>query len=285
MTTLSRRAFAGVIASSVAAPAAAAALNHGGRASEPQGREYNVERPSEGPKPKVAMLLYPGLTLFDLIAPQTALAPTSDIYLVWKNTDLVASDSGVVLKPDTSFDDCPRDLDVLFVPGGPGQAAVMRDAETLHFLADRGARAKYVTSVCSGALVLGAAGLLQGYEAGTHWAALRLLPLFGATPVDQRVVIDRNRISGGGVTAGLDFGLTLVAKLAGERTAKVQQLAMQYDPQPPFDVGVPAKAGPELTKEAIVWMKSGGIDMLDVSQQAAKAMRNYTRAEVPVLPQ
>jgi transcriptional regulator GlxA family with amidase domain len=245
--------------------------------SQLQGSEYNTR---DGGKPKVAMLLYPGLTLFDLIAPQTALAPISDIYLVWKNTDLLVSDSGIVLKPNSTFEDCPRELDVLFVPGGPGQEAIMRDSQTLQFLADRGARARYVTSVCSGALVLGAAGLLQGYKAGTHWAALRLLPLFGATPVNERVVVDRNRISGGGVTAGLDFGLILAAILAGEKTAKVQQLAMQYDPEPPFDVGVPSKAGPELTEEAIAWLKSRGIDMLEVSQQAAKAMHTYTPASV-----
>jgi transcriptional regulator GlxA family with amidase domain len=200
----------------------------------------------------------------------------SDVQLVWKNKELIRSDSGVVLRPDTTFEECPKDLDVLFVGGGPGLAAVMRDSETLRFLADRGARAKYVTSVCVGSLALGAAGLIQGYSAGSHWAALRLLPLFGATPVDTRVVIDRNRITGGGVTAGLDFGLTLVAMLAGEETAKVEQLAMQYDPQPPFDVGVPKKAGPDLTKEAIAWIRSGGNDLLPASQEAAKAMKRYT---------
>jgi cyclohexyl-isocyanide hydratase len=224
------------------------------------------------------MLLFPGLTLLDLVAPQTALNSSCDIHLVWKNKDLIISDSGVVLQPDTSLDECPEDLDILFVPGGPGQVAVMRDDETLRFIADRGERAKYVTSVCSGALVLGAAGLLQGYDAATHWAAMRLLPLFGANPVEERVVKDRNRITSGGVTAGLDFGLTLVAELAGEEAAKIQQLAMQYDPQPPFDVGVPAKAGPELTQAAIAGMIARGIDMRDVSQEAARDMQNYTRA-------
>jgi transcriptional regulator GlxA family with amidase domain len=275
VANFSRRTFNFLVAGCAAAPAAA--LGQAPINSQLQGSEYNTR---DGGKPKVAMLLYPGLTLFDLIAPQTALAPISDIYLVWKNTDLLVSDSGIVLKPNSTFEDCPRELDVLFVPGGPGQEAIMRDSQTLQFLADRGARARYVTSVCSGALVLGAAGLLQGYKAGTHWAALRLLPLFGATPVNERVVVDRNRISGGGVTAGLDFGLILAAILAGEKTAKVQQLAMQYDPEPPFDVGVPSKAGPELTEEAIAWLKSRGIDMLEVSQQAAKAMHTYTPASV-----
>jgi transcriptional regulator GlxA family with amidase domain len=174
------------------------------------------------------------------------------------------------------LEECPADLDAIFVPGGPGQVAPMRDNLVLEFLADRGSRARYVTSICTGALVLGAAGLLQGYRAGTHWAALRLLPVFGATPVDDRVVIDRNRVTGGGVTAGLDFGLTLVSILRDENTAKVQQLAMQYDPQPPFDVGHPRKAGPELTKQAVEWLQAGGIDMLGVAKLAAKDMSKYT---------
>lgn len=274
MTTLNRRAFAALAGSSLVLPASV--VTRGQAATALQGQRYHTIRPSDRPRPKVAMLLFPGLTLLDLIGPHTALHSHCEIHLAWKNEEPMVSDSGVVLRADTSLDDCPEDLDILFVPGGPGQVAVMRDEETLRFVANRGQRAKYVTSVCSGALVLGAAGLLQGYSAATHWAAMRLLPLFGANPVEQRVVKDRNRITGGGVTAGLDFGLTLLAELAGEDAAKMQQLAMQYDPQPPFDVGVPAKAGPELTREAIAWMMAGGIDMRDVSQEAAKAMQTYT---------
>ncbi|MBO9195950.1 DJ-1/PfpI family protein [Rhizobium sp. 16-449-1b] len=225
------------------------------------------------------MLMFPGLTLLDLAGPQTVLAATSDVYLIWKNKNLLMSDNGMVLKPNTTLDECPKDLDVLFVPGGPGQVEVMRDAELLTFLADRGSRAKYVTSVCTGALVLGAAGLLQGYKAGTHWAALSLLQLFGATPVEERVVVDRNRITGGGVTAGLDFGLTLLKVLQGERVAEVQELAMQYDPQPPFNVGVPAKAGPDLTKEAVAWIQGYGIDMAGTARAAGAEMRRYTSSD------
>ncbi len=114
----------------------------------------------------------------------------------------------------------------------------MNDSEVIGFLADRGSRAKYVTSVCSGSLMLGAAGLMRGYKATSHWACRDLLPMFGATPVDARVVVDRNRISGGGVTAGLDFGLVLLAKLLGEDIAKMTQLALEYDPQPPFHAGI-----------------------------------------------
>jgi cyclohexyl-isocyanide hydratase len=115
----------------------------------------------------------------------------------------------------------------------------MNDAEVLAFLADRGASAKYVTSVCSGSLLLGAAGLLKGYQATSHWAARDMLSAFGAKPVDSRVVVDRNRVSGGGVTAGIDFGLVLLAKLRGDDAAKLTQLAMEYDPAPPFDAGSP----------------------------------------------
>ncbi|NHO30401.1 hypothetical protein GOB82_10195 [Acetobacter farinalis] len=140
------------------------------------------------------MLIFPGVTSLDLIGPQSVLAATSDIFLIWKNKNLLLSDSGLILKPDTTLEESPKNLDVLFVPGGPGQVEVMRDSDVLKFLADRGSRANYVTSVCTGALVLGAAGLLQGYKAGTHWAALSLLPLFGAKPVNERVVVDRNRL-------------------------------------------------------------------------------------------
>jgi cyclohexyl-isocyanide hydratase len=129
--------------------------------------------------------------------------------------------------------------------------------------------------VCTGALVLGAAGLLQGYRAGTHWAALRVLPLFGATPIADRVVVDRNRITAGGVTSGLDFGLHLVATLVGEDVAKIQQLAMQYDPQPPYDVGTPAKAGPELTNQATAWMMRRN-KVPAAAMRASKSMDLYT---------
>jgi putative intracellular protease/amidase len=278
MKSLNRRTFAGLVAGSVAVPAIAAAADtsQSGNSSAIQGEEYHIKRAADRPKPKVAMLLYPGLTLLDLVGPHTALAASCDVHLVWKNKDPLMSDSGVVLRPDITLEECPADLDAIFVPGGPGQVAPMRDNSVLDFLVNRASRARYVTSICTGALVLGAAGLLQGYKAGTHWAALPLLPMFGATPVDERVVIDRNRISGGGVTAGLDFGLTLVSILRDENTAKVQQLAMQYDPQPPFDVGHPRKAGPELTKQAVKWLQAGGIDMYGVAKLAAKDMSKYT---------
>lgn len=135
---------------------------------------------------------------------------------------------------------------MLCIPGGRGQTALMTDPEVLDWLKERGARARYVTSVCTGALVLGAAGLLKGYRAATHWAFQGLLPLFGATPVEERVVIDRNRITGGGVTAGIDFALRVAAELAGEEEAKRIQLYLEYDPAPPFTSGHPRVADPAL---------------------------------------
>lgn len=199
---------------------------------------------------EIAMLLYPGLTLLDLIGPATVFAWFSNIYLVWKTTDLVHSDTGIAIKPTASFSTCPRELDVLFVPGGFGQQKLMDDPEVLSFLADRGSRANYITSVCSGSLLLGAAGLLNGYKATSHWAAREGLAALGAIPTDARVVVDRNRISGGGVTAGIDFGLVLLAKLRGDHAAKLTQLALEYDPQPPFQSGTPKTADPSLVHQA-----------------------------------
>src|SRR5207253_882953 len=133
-----------------------------------------------------------------------------------------------------------------FVPGGRGQTKLMRDAEVLDFLRRQGEQAKYVTAVCTGSLLLGAAGLIQGYEAATHWAFMDLLPALGARPVERRVVVDRNRITGGGVTAGIDFGLTLAALLSNETVAKSIQLGLEYNPAPPFRCGHPDVAEPAI---------------------------------------
>ena len=155
---------------------------------------------------QIGMLLYPQLTLLDLIGPQTVLSAHAKIHLIWKTRDLIRTDSGVGIQPDATLSECPKDLDVLFVPGGPGMIPVMKDPEVLAFLADRGARAKYVTSVCTGSIVLGAAGLLRGYKASSHWAFTGLLPLFGAEIAEGRVVTDRNRITGAASPLGLISG-------------------------------------------------------------------------------
>ena len=207
----------------------------------------NVE-PLAGPRPlQIGMLLYPGLTLLDLIGPQTALGIHGQTHLISKSLEPIASDSGIAIVPTTTYDECPRELDVLFVPGGMGTADVMEDVDTLRFLEARARTAGYVTSVCSGSLILAAAGLLQGYRATTHWSSLDVLAAFGVEVDPRRVVVDGNRITGGGVTAGIDFGLALVAQLRGEKAARLTQLTMEYDPKPPFDAGSPEAAGPEVT--------------------------------------
>lgn len=150
--------------------------------------------------------------------------------------------------PTTTFEQAPRDLDILFVPGGgEGTLAAMRDAELLAFLADRGSRAKWVTSVCTGSLVLGAAGLLKGYKATSHWVTRPLLKAAGAMPVEARVVRDRNRITGAGVSAGLDLGLTIVGMLRDRAYAESVQLLCEYAPEPPFQAGSPRTAPPKVT--------------------------------------
>jgi cyclohexyl-isocyanide hydratase len=195
---------------------------------------------------EIGILIYPNLTQLDATGPAQVLArvPGASLHMIWKTRDPIATDAGFSIVPNTTFADCPQ-LDVICVPGGGGQVALMTDPETLDFLRRQAAGARYVTSVCTGSLVLGAAGLLKGYRSACHWAWREMLADFGAIPVAERVVRDRNRISGGGVTAGIDFGLTVAAELAGEEIAKSIQLVLEYDPHPPFDAGSPEKAGPE----------------------------------------
>jgi cyclohexyl-isocyanide hydratase len=196
---------------------------------------------------QIGILFFPNVTQLDAMGPAQVLSrvPGAKMHIIWKSRDPVTTDSGFAVLPTTTFADCPQ-LDVICVPGGMGQAALMNDEETLAFLRRQAGGARYITSVCTGSLVLAAAGLLKGYRSACHWSVRDELAAFGATPVAERVVRDRNRLSGGGVTAGIDFGLTLAAELAGEQVAKAIQLMMEYDPKPPFDSGSPEKAGPEL---------------------------------------
>jgi cyclohexyl-isocyanide hydratase len=210
---------------------------------------YFPANPKENPMANpiaIGILIYPNVTQLDATGPAQVLArvPGAKVHMIWKTRDPLPTDAGFSIVPNTTFADCPA-LDVICVPGGGGQVALMTDPETLDFLRQQAETARYVTSVCTGSLVLGAAGLLQGYRSACHWAWLEMLHDFGAIPVAERVVRDRNRISGGGVTAGIDFGLTLAAELAGEEVAKSIQLILEYDPAPPFDSGSPEKAGPE----------------------------------------
>jgi cyclohexyl-isocyanide hydratase len=199
---------------------------------------------------QIGMLLFPKLTQLDLTGPFEVLhrIPGAKVHLVWKDTQPVYAESGLGLVPTTTIADCPP-LDVVFVPGGIGQVAMMTDTVVLDFLRRHGKTARYITSVCTGALVLGAAGLLTGYNATTHWAFTELLPACGARHVPGRVVVDRNRITGGGVTAGIDFAFRLVAELAGEEVAKSIQLGLEYDPAPPFRSGHPDVADPALVAQ------------------------------------
>ncbi len=191
----------------------------------------------------IGMLVFPDVQMVDLIGPLELLAAAPDVrtVLVAARGEPIVASSGVQLVPQATIDDAPP-LDVLFVPGGGGIRHALADPKTLAFLAQRGDAAAYVTSVCTGALVLGAAGLLRGYRATTHWRFMDLLPAVGAIPVHERVVRDRNRITGGGATAGLDFGLALVAELRGRAVAERIQLALEYDPHPPFAAGHPRSA-------------------------------------------
>jgi cyclohexyl-isocyanide hydratase len=200
----------------------------------------------------VGMPLFPGLTQLDLTGPYEVLArmPDTRVSLVAATLTPVRTEWGLTIVPDATFADAPW-LDVLCVPGGWGVDAHLEDAELLGFLQTQGERARYVTSVCSGALLLGAAGLLRGYRATTHWLSLDLLAHFGAEPVEQRVVRDGNRITGAGVTAGVDFALLLAAELFGEPVAQRIQLAIEYRPAPPFDSGSPRTA-PEHVHAAVV---------------------------------
>lgn len=193
--------------------------------------------------PRIGLLVFPRVQQLDLTGPYEVFAslPGAEVHLIWRTTDPITSATGLVLTPTTAFADCPP-LDVLCVPGGAGVNALMRDAAVLDFVRERAAGARYVTSVCTGALVLGAAGLLRGKRATTHWASHDLLARFGAIPTRGRVVRDGALVTGGGVTAGIDFALTLAAELVGREAAEAVQLNLEYAPAPPFDAGSPETA-------------------------------------------
>ena len=200
----------------------------------------------------IGFVIFPQLTQLDFTGPLQVLArlPESATHIVAKSSDPVPSDCGLNLLPTCAFASCPS-LDLICVPGGSvGVADVLSDRETIEFVRRQAEGAKYVTSVCTGAFVLGAAGLLRGRQATTHWAFTDLLPLVGATHVKSRVVKDGNLITAGGVTSGIDFGLSVVAELAGELVAQSIQLGIEYDPAPPFDAGHPDRA-PQAAKDRV----------------------------------
>ena len=198
---------------------------------------------------RVVFLVYPNVTQLDLTGPAQVLSRLSNarVDLAWKTRDPVQTDSGFALLPTATLDEVEQ-ADILCVPGGFGCVDVMEDEEALGWVRSIGEGAQWVTSVCTGSLILGAAGLLRGYRATSHWAWRNYLELFGAEPVAERVVFDRNRVTGGGVTAGIDFALALMAAIEGEDYARAVQLGLEYDPHPPFDSGTPDKAGEQLVQ-------------------------------------
>ncbi|MCY7352014.1 MAG: DUF952 domain-containing protein [Cytophagaceae bacterium] len=199
----------------------------------------------------IGLVLFPRLTQLDLTGPYEVFCrlPGAQVLLVSETPEPVLADRGLALVPSLTFETCPP-LDVLCVPGGPGITEQLENPVFLDFLRKQGAQARYVTSVCTGSLLLAAAGLLRGYRATTHWLSLDLLRMFdGVTVSEDRVVRDRNRFTGGGVTAGIDFALTLAAELYGTPTAQSVQLTLEYNPQPPFNAGHPSVASPELVEQ------------------------------------
>ena len=195
---------------------------------------------------KIAMLLYPGFYAPDLINPQFLFHAMmgAQVCLISPTDDLTPVDcGGFSIVPTHRRSECPDKLDILFVPGGAeGTLEAMKNKPLIDFIKTKAAQANYITSVCTGSLLLGKAGLLQGKKATSHWATLGLLEKFGATPVNERVVWDGNLVTGGGVTAGIDLGLEIVAALRGKGYAQAIQLQAEYDPAPPFNAGSPAKA-------------------------------------------
>ena len=192
---------------------------------------------------QIGLVIFPHVTQLDFTGPLQVLSrvPGAKVHLIWKRIEPVPTDTVMMLTPTITFADCPQ-LDVICVPGGAGINDMVNDEEMLAFLRKQAEGAKYVTSVCTGSLVLGAAGLLKGYRAATHWSAMEYLSAFGATPTKTRVCADRNRITGGGVTAGIDFALTVVSTLVDRKTAEAIQLGIEYNPAPPFNAGSPDTA-------------------------------------------
>lgn len=218
----------------------------------------------------VGMMLFPNLTQLDLTGPYEVFArlPETRVYLVAATLAPVRTERGLTISPDVTLEDVPA-LDIVCVPGGPGVDAAMEDRAVLDFLRVRADAARYVTSVCTGALVLGAAGLLRGYRATTHWLSRDLLELFGAVAVDERVVIDRNRITGGGVTAGIDFGLTVAGEVFGPAVAQEVQLVLEYNPAPPFRAGSPTTAPDEIVQGLMGARAAGQVRRRAIAERAA----------------
>jgi len=228
----------------------------------------------------IGLLLFPDITQLDMTGPYEVFIkfPGAKVHLVWKTRDPVTAGGGMQIVPTTTFADCPQ-LDLICVPGGSGMNALLNDTETLAFIRNQAKAARYVTSVCTGALVLGAAGLLKGKRAATHWMSREMLSAFGATPVAERVVVDGNVITGGGVTAGIDFALRVAADAFGPELAQSIQLGIEYDPHPPFDSGSPERADPALTAKVRASSEKRQAERLKAVERAAGRLSLFQHTE------
>jgi cyclohexyl-isocyanide hydratase len=229
---------------------------------------------------EIGIVYFPGMTQLDVTGPFEVLArlPNARVHLLWKRIEPVVSDVGLPLLPTTTFENCP-DLDIFCIGGGPGMTSIMDDDEVIQFVRVKGGAARYITSVCAGCLVLGAAGLLTGYKSACHWLMRDLLAYFGATAVDDRVVVDRNRISGGGVTAGVDFAFKVAAEVCGQDIAERLQLFLEYQPEPPFNITVqnaPHEVLSKLRNDSAPWLRM----RREAVERAAVKLR--AREKVPV---
>jgi cyclohexyl-isocyanide hydratase len=222
---------------------------------------------------RIGLLAFPGLTQLDLSGPAQVFAslPGAEVMVIWKTLDPIKADGGLTIVPDVTMAECPK-LDVICVPGGFGVQALMEDLEVLSFLRMQAEQATYVGSICTGALVLAAAGLLRGRKATTHWGWTDLLLPFGATPTAGRVVRDGKYFTGGGVTAGIDFALTMVAEIAGQEVAERIQLGIEYAPAPPFNAGSPETAPPAVLAAARARMVATREAREAVTARAAAAL-------------
>ncbi len=219
----------------------------------------------------IGFLLFPRLTLLDLVGPYQVFSqvPGFDVHIIAKTAEPVPDNNGVCLTPTATFDTAPR-LDLLCVPGGSGEADAYEDEATLRFVQTAARNAQYTTSVCTGSLILGAAGLLKGRRAATHWGSRDMLSYFGATPDDRRVVVDGDLITGGGVTAGIDFALEVLARVRGPEVAQARQLSLEYAPAPPFNAGRPETAPPAVVSLVTEGMRGFLKTRTERAQRAAR---------------
>ena len=206
----------------------------------------------DGQKITAGLLLFPAMTQLDLTGPFEVLArlPGCKVEIVAKNRGPVRTDKGLVITADNDFASAPQ-YDVFAVPGGPGTDAAILDEETVNFVRKQCLGAKYIFGICTGSLLLGAAGLLKGKRAGGHWQARNLLSQFGAVVSDDRLTITGNVFTSGGVTAGIDMALRVAAEISGDEAAQQIQLQIEYDPEPPFAAGTPFIAPPEIVQRAL----------------------------------